>query len=277
MSWRTRTAIRRFAGVLLAAALTTPALAMATSGTATADVSAAAALGPGSHTCRSSRAYRAPNDSIAWRSDLSTPTAAWRSRSRITGTGPLGSCFTQIPAGAVDSFLSAVSCSGVGACTATGYWVDETFAWHTLAERWDGTGWAIQTTRTPGVEKALTGVSCPTATACIAVGDHFVRDMGRIIVDAAASAPGGERRILSVDDLLHGGRQVGGNVERYRVDPRSARVPDRRFNRLSDIGLLLQSVVLSGNGYVHRNAPNRKRRQGRRRCMERAVVDAGEP
>ena len=80
----------------------------------------------------------------------------------------------QIPAGAVDSFLSAVSCSGVGACLATGYWVDETFAWHTLAEGWDGTGWAIQATRTPGVEKAFTGVSCPTATACTAVGDHFI-------------------------------------------------------------------------------------------------------
>ena len=175
MSWRTRPVIRRFAGVLLAAALTTPALAMATSGTATADVSAAAS----------------PRARIPYLPELTGVSCPERLNCLAVGfvdtNGSLafpvadhwnGASWKllhpQIPAGAVDSFLSAVSCSGVGACTATGYWVDETFAWHTLAERWDGTGWAIQTTRTPGVEKALTGVSCPTATACIAVGDHFV-------------------------------------------------------------------------------------------------------
>jgi hypothetical protein len=44
----------------------------------------------------------------------------------------------------------------------------------TLAERWDGSTWTIQTTRTPsgatGVN--LSGVSCTSDTACTAVGSY---------------------------------------------------------------------------------------------------------
>jgi hypothetical protein len=41
--------------------------------------------------------------------------------------------------------------------------------------RWDGTGWTLQPTRTPGGASAaeLVGVSCPSATACTAVGQDY--------------------------------------------------------------------------------------------------------
>jgi hypothetical protein len=39
-----------------------------------------------------------------------------------------------------------------------------------LAERWTGTSWQVQ--QVPGPRSTLSGVACPAATLCIAVGDH---------------------------------------------------------------------------------------------------------
>jgi len=78
---------------------------------------------------------------------------------------------TPSPAGATESALFGVACSGAGACTAVGYF-------HTgnqpaaLAERWDGTAFSVQPVPRPAgaVSSILHGVSCPAATACTAVG-----------------------------------------------------------------------------------------------------------
>jgi len=44
----------------------------------------------------------------------------------------------------------------------------------TLAERWDGTAWTIQSTpNPPGTYRELAAISCPSATACTAVGHSF--------------------------------------------------------------------------------------------------------
>ena len=72
--------------------------------------------------------------------------------------------------------LEAVSCSSAPACTAVGTYESSTHVEATLAERWDGTGWSIQTTKDPTGNQAgneLGGVSCPSATACTAVGRHI--------------------------------------------------------------------------------------------------------
>jgi hypothetical protein len=44
----------------------------------------------------------------------------------------------------------------------------------TLAERWNGSSWAIQSTPNPTGARSniLYGVSCPSTTACTAVGDY---------------------------------------------------------------------------------------------------------
>ena len=72
------------------------------------------------------------------------------------------------------SRLINVSCVSAGACTAVGDYTDFDVNDVTLAERWDGTSWAIQAT--PNARGAQTsyqnGVSCVSAGPCTAVGDH---------------------------------------------------------------------------------------------------------
>ena len=75
------------------------------------------------------------------------------------------------PAGASSGELTSVSCSSATVCTAVGdYWIDSNS--YTLAERWNGTAWSIQSTPNPlGASRSfLKGVSCPSASACMAVG-----------------------------------------------------------------------------------------------------------
>jgi hypothetical protein len=75
-----------------------------------------------------------------------------------------------------------VSCATPRACTAVGQW-SPTPAPHpgiSLAERWNGTSWQVQTTPNPAAVDAvngthnspLAGVSCPTVNDCTAVGNY---------------------------------------------------------------------------------------------------------
>jgi len=73
------------------------------------------------------------------------------------------------------SSLSGVSCVSATACTAVGSSFGRRIAvFTTLAERWNGTRWVIQHTRdrhiTGFIESSLAGVSCMSATSCVAVG-----------------------------------------------------------------------------------------------------------
>jgi hypothetical protein len=71
------------------------------------------------------------------------------------------------------SELAAVSCTSRGACTAVGERGSLPFA--TLAERWDGRRWAVQSTvNPPGDDKPLMGVACTPAASCTAVGYHIL-------------------------------------------------------------------------------------------------------
>src|SRR5581483_2977994 len=63
------------------------------------------------------------------------------------------------------SYLSGVSCSSPVACTAVG-----TRNGQTLAVRWDGHRWRVESTPTPALNAGLRAVSCPTPRACVAVG-----------------------------------------------------------------------------------------------------------
>jgi hypothetical protein len=78
---------------------------------------------------------------------------------------------TPHPADAAASFLSAVSCASPRSCTAVGF-TNHASGGVTLAERWNGTGWAIQRTPTPAAaaDVQLVGVSCASARTCTAVG-----------------------------------------------------------------------------------------------------------
>jgi hypothetical protein len=79
---------------------------------------------------------------------------------------------TPNPRSAKDSVLYGVSCTSAAGCTASGSYYTSGGAQLTLAERWNGTAWAIQPTPSPrGVSASyLAGVSCTSASACTAVG-----------------------------------------------------------------------------------------------------------
>ena len=86
---------------------------------------------------------------------------------------------TPNPPGARSSELTGVSCTSATTCTAVGDYVIK-FSPLTLAERWDGTSWTIESTPSPVHGTAgsfLNGVSCVAASACIAVGSSGPRTL----------------------------------------------------------------------------------------------------
>jgi hypothetical protein len=97
---------------------------------------------------------------------------------------------TPNPAGSSDVVLSAVSCRSASACTAVGSYTSIKFgSQFPLAESWNGSGWSI--TPTPTLRGAegpvlgrLTGVSCSSSTACVAVGDFKSNDGPKLFDEA---------------------------------------------------------------------------------------------
>jgi hypothetical protein len=79
------------------------------------------------------------------------------------------------PPGGVNAFLSGISCPASTACTAVGHYVNiRANNEVTLAERWDGTAWSVQSTPSPGSgPDALAAVACPATTSCVAAGVQF--------------------------------------------------------------------------------------------------------
>jgi hypothetical protein len=68
--------------------------------------------------------------------------------------------------------LYGVSCTSASACTAVGGYVTVAGSSGTLAERWNGKAWAMQSTPSPNGDE-LYGVSCTSASACTAVGSYY--------------------------------------------------------------------------------------------------------
>jgi hypothetical protein len=84
------------------------------------------------------------------------------------------------PTGARSYRMFGVSCASTTVCTAVGSYDNSSKVVVTLAERWNGGHWAIQPTPAPSVAtfSQFTGVSCPTPSACIAVGFYQTSDPG---------------------------------------------------------------------------------------------------
>lgn len=76
------------------------------------------------------------------------------------------------PSGSLTSILTAVSCTRPRACQAVGFNLSNSGSLP-LAERWNGTKWAVQTTPSPaGTGIDLAGVSCARAGSCESVGSY---------------------------------------------------------------------------------------------------------
>ncbi len=76
----------------------------------------------------------------------------------------------------VNASFEDVSCASGTACTVIGTDVAPDGGSRSLAERWDGVGWSPQRPPRPrlGADPTLTGISCPSATTCVAVGNVTV-------------------------------------------------------------------------------------------------------
>src|SRR5215467_6126536 len=76
-----------------------------------------------------------------------------------------------------NGLLNAVSCPATSVCTAVGLHVRASGLGVTLAERRSGGVWTVQSTPDPpqAVASTLNGVSCPSGSACTAVGQFFVK------------------------------------------------------------------------------------------------------
>jgi hypothetical protein len=86
--------------------------------------------------------------------------------SAMTVPGPAGAEFVE---------LTAVSCSSTTSCTAVGYSeATPSTAATAIAERLAGGSWTVETVPAPAGATAtnLYGVSCPTATSCLADGSY---------------------------------------------------------------------------------------------------------
>jgi hypothetical protein len=84
---------------------------------------------------------------------------------------------TPLPANGARGFLflNAVSCVTATSCEAVGsYLTSDTFKPLTLAEQWNGSTWAVQSTPNPAqsIDNNLLGVWCTSADSCAAVGDQ---------------------------------------------------------------------------------------------------------
>lgn len=79
---------------------------------------------------------------------------------------------TPNPNETLDSYLRGVSCTTATACSAVGEYTFNASTYMPMAERWNGSEWALQSTPNPSGAKTteLYGVSCSSSTACIAVG-----------------------------------------------------------------------------------------------------------
>jgi hypothetical protein len=77
-----------------------------------------------------------------------------------------------LPSAGATGILYSVSCVSATECVAVGYFGHSSSGRHLLAERWDGTTWSARELPLPsgGTLGEFQGVSCGSATDCIAVG-----------------------------------------------------------------------------------------------------------
>jgi len=80
---------------------------------------------------------------------------------------------TPALSGAITAQLNSVACRSTTYCTAVGSYTNG-MQYLIVAEHWNGHAWAVQTTPdvTAAKENFLTGVRCPSATTCVAVGTY---------------------------------------------------------------------------------------------------------
>jgi hypothetical protein len=95
---------------------------------------------------------------------------------------------TPQPAGNHLLTLNGVSCASTASCIAVGNWSPVAgggIPTYSVAERWNGTAWAVQDTPSPAGSKVTTlnGVACTSAAQCVAVGSFSTATRGVTLVE----------------------------------------------------------------------------------------------
>jgi hypothetical protein len=129
--------------------------------------------------------------------------------------------------------LAGVSCPSPTSCRAIGSYANSKGVSRALAESWNGSTWSIVPTPNRGtVNNALGGVSCQSASACVAVGD-------------VTSTPN-LRQSLTLAETWHAGKWSiarSANLVTYSNGLRDVSCPSARF--CIAIGLYLNSKGVS--------------------------------
>ena len=108
---------------------------------------------------------RKPGGSLTYGQEHTFATMPWTIQSTPTPTGTTLETY--------EGYLYGVSCSSSTACTGVGGYQNSSNAHVTLADRWNGTEWLVQSIPNQGTgENTLQGVSCASSATCIAVGKY---------------------------------------------------------------------------------------------------------
>lgn len=113
---------------------------------------------------------------------------------------------TPKPKGTNSSSFDAVTCASALDCVAVGFAFTSTSE-VVLVERWNGTSWKIEKTpvRRGFIESELKGVSCTSATSCLAVGDSFRSSPKPEFVTLAELWNGSKWTIQATPNATNGG------------------------------------------------------------------------
>jgi hypothetical protein len=131
---------------------------------------------------------------------------------------------TPSPTGTTFADFTGVSCSAASACTAAGGFATTSgaeFPSAPLAERWNGTSWALQTTPNPASE-GFAGSSCPAATSCAAVGSSFAEGWNGVTwaTQSISTLTIGEVELAGVSCSAVNACTAGGrSVQNYLIAP----------------------------------------------------------
>ena len=93
---------------------------------------------------------------------------------------------TPNPRGSGGAGLGSVACTSPASCMAVGAAIDQTGeSSFNVAEAWNGTSWSLLRTPSPGsTNNELRGVSCTSASSCLAVGDDIGIGNGHTLAEA---------------------------------------------------------------------------------------------
>jgi hypothetical protein len=98
---------------------------------------------------------------------------------------------TVNPKGNGGASLTAVSCSEAASCQAVGDYLNDSFETFPYAEAWNGSTWKLESLPASLSEATFSGLSCPTASDCEAVGTAIVKWNGSTWAVQSPAKPSG--------------------------------------------------------------------------------------